>query len=208
MALKFSDELAALGGEFGLTPETNTRFTSKASGWAGLMKALHEAGHFDEIARKVPPPVAELMHDPPLGTTWMPHLAYLYALQTLGEIVDDDGIRAVARASVLRGVFKTMKPFVEGMSRLFGAKATKFFARSSTVMQEHVRETEFNVLVAEDNRAALEVKYLLAHSLPRAVFIYWEGVNTAVFDLCGIEAFEGKTEISKKRDSAVIHFSW
>ena len=203
------ERLAILGAEFGLTPEQSAGFRSKAAAWRGLIAALEAKGYFDEVVREVPAPVRVLMKNPPLGAVWMPAIAFQYVFRALSIRLDDNGMRQLARHSLIRGPMKTMKPVIEGMLRLFGAKPINFLRRTPGVMERQLEGVKFEFFESQsENEASMHIDYYLLRDLPRECFTYWEGVFTTVFDICGIDDFSTEVEIEPGRHAATIRFRW
>lgn len=198
-----------LGSDFGWSEEACNSYKAKASAFRGLGQALKDAKLLDDVLPKLPVPTAEILQKPPLSVSFMKGIHFQYVIKAIHEIGGDDLVYSIARDSILKGSVNMMRPLIEGTLRLFGASPNAFFKKVPQILGGQVTGMTFGYGSETADTAWITVRFEELDDVPPRTWVYWAGVFSSTYALCGLEGTCTPSPTNDPRGrEAIIRCAW
>jgi uncharacterized protein (DUF2267 family) len=181
----FAPEPFVLGARYGWSSEQVEAFRMKASALRGMLDAIADRPDAAAIRAELPGPIAALFDDPPPAVRKIAAVQLQYLLEAVERVAGPDGLRETAQASVIRGPLKTMRPFIEGVLRLFGQSPKGLLLRVPQVMAQQLEGMSFTSEATDEFTCVIAIRNEVLPTMPRRTWTYWEGVLATTYALCG-----------------------
>jgi hypothetical protein len=170
-----------------LIHSTAMSFLIKGSTLRAQVKWLTRERKLDAVLQRVPPTTAELIHNPPLASTWIDARYVEPILSSLEAAEGTAAVLRMAREKMRDELLPPLRSMLTGVLRLFGATPATLYRRMNDLVKTSAQGMEFSYTASSEQSGVMEVRYLVEREVPSCTFVACMAALEAPFELCGVE---------------------
>jgi hypothetical protein len=175
-------------------PSQQAAVEVKGSLVRAVILTLEAHGLREQVLARVSPSAAALLREPPLATRWIEGRLHDEILEALLQILGPDGLRALNKEAVERGLHPLLRGTAMRLLRVFGTSPAALFSRFDRVAGTTARGVVFRYTPASETSGWFEVEYPTGRDIPLGAFIATGGALSMAFELCGTTGTFGEPE--------------
>jgi hypothetical protein len=191
-------------------PSQHAPVEVKGSLVRAVVLTLEAHGLREQVLALVSPEAGALIREPPLATRWIEARLHDEILEALLQLLGPDGLRALNREAVERGVHPLLRGTAMRLLRVFGTSPAALLSRFDRVSGTTARGVVYSYTPTGPMSGWFEIEYPTMREVPLGAFIATGGALSLVFDLCGAIGTFGEPEWvpNGRRNCARFAVAW
>jgi hypothetical protein len=158
------------------------------------------------IIARMPPETADLIHNPPLASSWVAWKHVVHIMQAVESVSGMAGVRELNRRSIDEAKAPHMR-ILEGIIRLLGPSPAILFKRVNEMVKHTLVNIEFTYRASTDRSGTLEVLFRSDEEVPECMLMGPVVTAEALFAACGKKGAVGNPErLSRNRYAYAVHW--